>query len=43
MVLVEVLGCDQLEDCIAEVLEALVVSRGLVRTLIGEGAVSDRL
>jgi hypothetical protein len=43
MMLVEVLGGDQLEDGVAEVLEALVVARRLVRALIREGAMGDRL
>ena len=41
MVLVQVLGGDQLQDGVAEVLEALVVARRNGRTLVGERAVRD--
>jgi hypothetical protein len=41
--LVQVLGRDQLQDRVAEVFEALVVTRRLVRALIREGAMRDRL
>jgi len=41
--LVQVLGRDQLQDCVAEILEAFVVTRRLVRALIREGAMGDRL
>ena len=40
--LVEVLGRDQLQDRVAQVLESFVVARREVRALVGEGAVSDR-
>jgi len=43
VVLVEVLGGDQLQDRVAEVLEAFVVSWRLMRAFVGEGAVGDRL
>jgi hypothetical protein len=43
MVLVEVLGRDQLEDRVAEILEPLVVARRLLRVLIGERAMGYRL
>jgi hypothetical protein len=43
MVLVEILGRDQLENRVAEILEPLVVARRLLRVLIRERAVSDRL
>jgi hypothetical protein len=43
MMLVEILGGDQLQDRIAEILEAFVVARRLMRALVGEGAVCDRL
>jgi len=43
VVLVQVLGGDELQDGIAEVFEALVVARRYVRALIGERAVSDGL
>jgi hypothetical protein len=43
VVLVEVLGGDQLQHCIAEVFEALVVARRLLRVLVGERAVCYRL
>jgi hypothetical protein len=39
--LVEVLGGDELEHRIAQVLETLVVARREVRALVGEGAVRD--
>jgi hypothetical protein len=39
--LVEVLGRDQLENGVAEVLEPLVVARRYRRALIGERAVRD--
>jgi hypothetical protein len=41
--LVQVLGGDQLQDGVAEVLETLVVARRHVRALIGERAVRDGL
>jgi hypothetical protein len=41
--LVQILGGDQLQDRIAEVLETLVVARRLMRAFVGEGAVGDRL
>jgi hypothetical protein len=41
MVLVQILGCDQLEDSVAEVLEALIVARRDRRALVGKRAVSD--
>jgi hypothetical protein len=40
---VQVLGGDQLEDRIAQVLEALVVGQSAVRMLIDVGAVGQRL
>jgi hypothetical protein len=43
MVLVQVLGSDELQDRVAEVFQPLVVARRQVRALIGERAVSDRL
>jgi hypothetical protein len=43
VVLVQILGGDQLQDGVAEILEAFVVTRGLVRTLIRERAMGDRL
>jgi len=43
MVLVQVLGRDQLQDRIAEIFEALVIARGLLRVLVGERAVGYRL
>jgi len=43
MMLVEVLGCDQLQDRIAEVLETFVVAGRLMRALVGERAMRDRL
>jgi len=43
VVFVEVLGGDQLEDCVAEVLEALIVSWRNLWILIGERAVGDGL
>jgi hypothetical protein len=43
MMLVQVLGSDQLQDCVAEVLKAFVVARRQVRALIGERAVRYRL
>jgi hypothetical protein len=39
--LVQVLGRDQLQDGVAEIFEALVVSRRYVRALVGERAVRD--
>src|SRR2546422_10628274 len=42
VMLVEVLGRDQLQDSVAEVLEALVVARRNRRRFIGERAVGDR-
>jgi hypothetical protein len=42
VVLVEVLGGDQLEDSIAQVFKALVVSWRDLRVLVGEGAVGYR-
>jgi len=42
-VLVEVLGTDQLEDGVAQVLEALVVAGREVGALVGEGAVGEGL
>jgi hypothetical protein len=41
--LVEILGRDQLEDGVAEILEALIVTWRLVGALIREGAMGDRL
>jgi len=41
--LVQVLRGDQLQDRVAKVLETLVVARRLMRALVGEGAVGDRL
>jgi hypothetical protein len=41
--LVQILGRDQLQDGVAEILEALVVPWRLVRALIREGAMGDRL
>jgi hypothetical protein len=41
--LVQVLGCDQLQDRVAEILEAFVVARGLMGAFVGERAVGDRL
>jgi hypothetical protein len=43
MMLVEVLGGDQLQDRVAEILEAFVVAWRLMRAFIGERAVGDRL
>ena len=43
VVLVQVLGGDQLEHGIAEIFEAFVVARRLMRAFVGEGAVGDRL
>jgi hypothetical protein len=43
MMLVEVLGGDQLQDGVAEIFKALVVAWRQVRALIGERAVSDSL
>jgi hypothetical protein len=43
MVLVQVLGGDQLQDGVAEIFEPLVVARRYVRALIGERAVRDGL
>jgi hypothetical protein len=40
---VEILGRDQLQDGVAEILEALVVARRDSRILIGERAVGDGL
>src|SRR5262252_6492236 len=39
----EVLSCDELQNRVAEILEALVVSRRDLRTLVGERAVGQRL
>jgi hypothetical protein len=41
--LVQILGRDQLQDGITEILEAFIVARRLVRALIREGAMGDRL
>jgi hypothetical protein len=41
--LVQILGGDQLQNGVAEVLETFVVARRLMRALVGEGAVGDRL
>jgi hypothetical protein len=38
-VLVEIFGRDQLQHCVAQVLEALVVARRQMRALVGERAV----
>jgi hypothetical protein len=43
VVLVQILGGDELQDGVAEIFEALVVTRRYVRALIGEGAVRDGL
>jgi len=43
VVLVEVLGGDQLEDGVAEILETFVITRRLMRTLVRERAMGDRL
>jgi len=43
MMLVEVLGRDELQDRVAEILEPLVVARRDRRALIGERAVGDSL
>jgi hypothetical protein len=43
VVLVQVFRRDELKDCITEVLETLVVARRDVGTLVGEGAVGQRL
>jgi len=43
MVLVQVLGGDQLQDRITEILEAFVVARRLMGILIRERAVRNRL
>jgi hypothetical protein len=43
MVLVQVLGGDQLQDRVAEVLETFVVAGRLMRALVGERAMRDRL
>jgi hypothetical protein len=39
VVLVQILGGDQLQDCVAQIFEALVVTRRDVRALVGERAV----
>jgi hypothetical protein len=36
MMLVQILGGDQLQDRVAEVLETFVVARRLMRALVGE-------
>jgi len=41
--LVQVLGGDQLQDRVAQIFESLVVARRLMRTLVRERAVRDRL
>jgi hypothetical protein len=41
--LVQVLGCDQLQDRVAQIFEALVVAWRLLRVLIGERAMGYRL
>jgi hypothetical protein len=41
--LVQVLGRDQLEDGVAEILQAFVVPRRLMRALVRERAMGDRL
>jgi hypothetical protein len=43
VVLVQVLGGDQLQDGVAEIFESLVVPRRLMRALIRERAMGDRL
>jgi len=43
VVLVQILGGDQLQDGVAEIFEPLVVTWRLMRTLIREGAMGDRL
>ena len=43
MMLVQVLGGDQLQDGVTQIFKALVVAWRQVRTLIGERAVSDSL
>jgi hypothetical protein len=43
MMLVQVLGGDELQDCVAKVLETFVVAWRQVRALIGERAVRDSL
>jgi hypothetical protein len=43
VVLVQVLGGDQLEDRVTEIFETLVVARGLMGTLVRERAMRDRL
>jgi len=43
MVLVQVLGGDQLQDGVAEILKPFVVARRLMRALIRERAMGDRL
>jgi len=40
---VQVLGGDQLQDRVAEIFESLVVARRLMRVLVRERAVRDRL
>ena len=43
VMLIEILGRDQLQDGIAEVLEPFVVTRRLMRALVRERAMGDRL
>jgi len=43
VVLVQVLGGDQLQNSVAEIFESLVVTRRLMRALIRERAMGDRL
>jgi len=43
VVLVQVLGGDQLQDRVAEILESFVVTRRLMRALVRERAMGDRL
>jgi hypothetical protein len=43
VVLVQVLGGDQLQDRVTEIFETLVVAGRLMRTLVRERAVRDRL
>jgi len=43
MMLVQVFGRDQLQNGVAEILEAFVVTRRLMRTFVRERAMGDRL
>lgn len=41
--MIEVLGCDQLEDGVAQILEPLVVGSAALRMLVVVGAMRQRL